>query len=132
MALIDSTCAVVVAIEAYPRLGNGWNLPGASSQAVEFVRWLVGTRGVSAGNVRIFTGGCDPVPFTQLGVEVRDIQSATAENLNAFLSGIGEYWPAGELLFVYWIGHGFVSRDGTRRLILADAAPNLKTNVDVD
>jgi hypothetical protein len=82
--------------------------------------------------VRIFTSGCESEPFTQLGVGARDIQAATAENLNAFLSGIGEHWPAGELLFVYWIGHGFVSRDGVRRLVLADAAPNLKTNLDVD
>lgn len=132
MALTDKTYAVVVAIEEYAQLGNGWNLPGVGSQAVEFVHWLIRERGVSAGNVRVFASGCDSKPFADLGVGAQHIRAATAENVNAFFAGIGAYWPAGELLLVYWVGHGFVSRDGVRRLVLADAAPNLKTNLDVD
>jgi hypothetical protein len=129
---IEHTCAVVVAIEQYAELGEAWKLPGVGNQAAQFTRWLIKKRALQPKNVRVFLSGADKQPFTELGILNEDIAEANSESINKFFAGVGSCWPGGELLFIYWVGHGFVARDGGRRLILGDAAPHLKTNLDMD
>lgn len=129
---MNRTYAVIVALESYPHLGDGWKLPGVAAEAAEFANWLVVDRHVPPANVRVYLSGGDRAVFTNLGIPPAAIDDATSEPLNQFLAGIGEVWPDGEVLFLYWAGHGFVSRDGRRRLILSDATATLKVNLDLE
>src|SRR6185369_3153908 len=117
--------AIVVAIEEYHNLGQPWSLPGVAAQAGKFVDWLVGERGVPAEHVQVFATG-------DLNFGGVPVAPANADAVNKFLAKLGEHWPQGELLLIYWVGHGFVSKDGARRLFFADATPEVKSNLDMD
>ena len=132
MGVTEHTYAVVVAVESYANLGEGWKLGGVGSQAAAFAEWLIKDRGIPARNIQVFQTGSEAKLFTDLGIPPRQVLAATASFINTFIANVGAQWPQGEILLIYWIGHGFVARDGGRRLILADAAPHLKTNLDVD
>jgi hypothetical protein len=132
MRLIEKTYAVVVAIERYANLGDSWNLPDVTRQAARFAGWLIRDRGLSPLNLQIFLAGGDTQPFTDIGIPVGQIAEAESRSINSFLARLGTHWPEGELLLIYWVGHGFVARDGGRRLVLGDAEPSLKTNLDID
>ena len=132
MGVTEHTYAMVVAVESYANLGDSWKLQGVGAQAAAFAEWLIKDRGVPAHNIQVFQTGSEIKLFKSLGIEAKQIQSATAESINSFIASIGANWPHGELLLIYWIGHGFVARDGGRRLILGDATLHLKSNLDVD
>jgi hypothetical protein len=132
MDLVEQTYAVVVAIEQYPELGPPWALPGVSKQAADFARWLILDRGISPGHVQVFASGADLAPFVGLGISRQGIKLPEAGPLNRFFAELKKTWPDGRLLFIYWVGHGFVGRDGSRRLILSDAIPAQKTNLDIN
>lgn len=132
MERIKQTYAVVVAVERCPGLGEAWKLPGVGKQAAGFARWLVRDRGIAPTHVQVFASGADRAAFTSLGIPKGQVAPAEAGPLNPFLAGLGETWPDGRILLIYWVGHGFLGRDGSRRLILGDATPELKTNLDVN
>jgi len=125
MDLVDRTYAVVVAIEEYPELGPNWTLPGVGARASEFVRWLAEDKHVPAENIKVFKNGAANFGLAA----VADPQS---DPINKFLANVGANWPQGELLLLYWVGHGFVSRDGSRRLFFGDATNTVKSNLDVE
>jgi hypothetical protein len=131
MEWVKQTYAVVVAIEDYPKLGTAWALPGVSKQAAGFARWLTRCRKVPPENVRVFQSGGDRAAFLDLQIPEKQIGPAEASQLNLFFAELKKTWPDGRLLFIYWVGHGFVGRDGSRRLILTDAIPAQKTNLDI-
>jgi len=132
MALMERTYAVLVAIETYLHLGDAWKLPGAAAQAARFAAWLIKDRGLPTANIQVFQSEADVQPFTSLGIPAGQCKDANAASINPFFADIGKDWPEGEVLLIYWIGHGFVSRDGGRRLILGDATDNTKTNLDIN
>jgi len=132
MEWVKQTYAVVVAIEDYPKLGAAWALPGVGKQAAGFAHWLVRDRQIPPAHVKVFASGADLAPFADLGISPQEIELAEAGPINRFFPQLKETWPDGRLLFIYWVGHGFVGRDGSRRLILSDAIPAQKTNLDID
>jgi hypothetical protein len=132
MDSLAKTYAVIVAIEEYPRLGTDWSLPGVGEQAVGFAKWLIDERGVPPANLQIFAGMPNSEVFTDLGVPPQQVQEASSQPIDHFFASLRTNWPDGTLLFVYWVGHGFVGRDRTRRLILTDAEQALKINLDVN
>ena len=119
MEWVKQTYAVVVAIEDYPKLGAPWALPGVD-------------RRIPPAHVKVFASGADLAPFADLGISPQEIELAEAGPVNRFFPQLKETWPDGRLLFIYWVGHEFVGRDGSRRLILSDAIPAQKTNLDID
>jgi hypothetical protein len=131
VGIIEQTYAIVIAVESYASLGEAWNLEGVGEQAAEFVKWLTADRGVPVTNVQVFQSGAKIRSFTDLGVPMGQIVNATGDLINKFIANIGAHWPLGEILLIYWVGHGFVARDGGRRLIFGDAERNYKTNLDV-
>lgn len=130
MALIDRTHAIVVAVEQYSGLGAPWSLAGIAAQGADFARWLI-TRGVPAANIQVFATPGESSAFRLLGIPARRLADATSIEIEQFLVRIAEIWPEGEVLFLYWAGHGFIARDGGRRLIVGDATPALKKNIDL-
>src|SRR5271157_2989063 len=132
VAGVEQTYAVVVAIEQYPELGAAWALPDVGKQAAGFARWLVLDRGIPPTHVQVFATGADLTPFVDLGICRQGVKLAESGPLNRFFAELRETWPDGRLLFIYWVGHGFVGQDGSRRLILSDAIPDQKTNFDIN
>ena len=125
VGLIDKTYAIVVAVEEYPGLGAKSTLPGVAEEAAKFVRWLIDDRHLPPAHIQVFTNG-----RADFGAVVQG--NATADVVNKFLANVGVNWPDGELLLIYWAGHGFVSREGTRRLFFGDATSAVKSNLDME
>lgn len=113
----NKTHALVVGIETYP--GNAdWNLPGAAKSASDFARWLRG-QGVPADNILLFLS-----PLPGAGAKVEGIVPKEPNH--------GQIWEAvdvilpnldsGELLFLFWAGHGQMDFNHQLRLYYADSA----------
>jgi hypothetical protein len=103
--------ALVVGIESYQI--PGWSLPGPARDAVRFANWLTGTAGVPQTHVHMLLS-----PLQK--EHPQTVPSATSENVHRVLF---EELPQndGDLLWIYWAGHGFL--DSRRQLLLpcADA-----------
>ncbi|MEU7068619.1 caspase family protein [Streptomyces narbonensis] len=122
----ERTYAVVVGAERYAA-GPSWDLPGPAADARRFTGWLRG-RGVPAANVFLLL---DPLPGAG-GPEV-DVTAGTAGR-EAVQEVLTRRLPAleGDLLWVFWGGHGVTDPQGHRRLFYADAGPDDRRNLDLD
>ncbi|GGV93780.1 hypothetical protein GCM10010230_05410 [Streptomyces narbonensis] len=122
----ERTYAVVVGAERYAA-GPSWDLPGPAADARRFTGWLRG-HGVPAANVFLLL---DPLPGAG-GPEV-DVTAGTAGR-EAVQEVLTRRLPAleGDLLWVFWGGHGVTDPQGHRRLFYADAGPDDRRNLDLD
>src|SRR6202011_5322087 len=132
VGVISQTYLVLVAIEEYPNLGSAWRLPDVGVRAVEFARWIIEDGGLPKSNVRAFANGTIVPALIALGLDKAQIFDPKNEGISNFFAELGARFPDGEILLLYWTGHGFVSRDSVGGLLLADAIPSQKTNLDVD
>lgn len=121
------TYAVVVGIEKYAEFQ--WNNDGPARGAAAFVRWLCG-RGVPPANIRLFAS---PLPSNARDVQGMDlnIERATRKWIVRFFL---EMLPKlrGDLLWIYWNGHGVIDQHQRRRLIFADATGRDFLSLDWD
>ncbi|RST07290.1 caspase family protein [Streptomyces sp. WAC07149] len=110
--------ALLVGIEQYPHMGDG-QLPGAAADAMRLARWLR-RRGVPGGNIRLLLA---PLPGSwpelntrakELGVAIDPVTSRD-QIIDRLASPPSV--PDGDVLYVYWGGHGVLDR-GDRRLLL--------------
>ncbi|MEU3604754.1 caspase family protein [Streptomyces sp. NPDC035033] len=122
----ERTYAVVVGAERYAA-GPSWDLPGPAADARRFTAWLRG-RGVPAPHVSLLL---DPLPGAG-GPEV-DVPSGPAGR-EAVQEVLTRWLPPleGDLLWVFWGGHGVTDPQGHRRLFYADAGPDDRRNLDLD
>ncbi|MFJ9692172.1 hypothetical protein [Kitasatospora sp. NPDC101183] len=123
--------ALVVGIESY-QLGADWNLRGPARDAVRFTDWLTGPGEVPAENVRLFLS---PLPTTapttaapSAGVAHRPATGSAIEN------ELMEELPLcdGELLLIYWAGHGFAGDYDQLILPFADTSTGQFRHLDLD
>jgi hypothetical protein len=115
--------ALIVGVEAYDA-GSGWDLPGPARDAVAFHR-LLRAAGVPEAQLRLHLAPLSPyvpeVPYepadhaTLRRVLVRELSSAQ-----------------GDILWVWWGGHGVLDRSGHLRLFCADATTADKLGIDLD
>jgi HEAT repeat protein len=133
------TYGLVVGIDRYD-LGPGYALRGPAAGACRFVHWLHRQRGVPASQIFLFltpaplpADGAAPAPAAPdspppipEGVAVRDATHHLHDFVTDKLAGL-----RGELLLVYWCGHGIITADGARRLFYADARPGYERNLDL-
>ncbi|MFE1902468.1 caspase family protein [Streptomyces gardneri] len=122
----ERTYAVVVGAERYAA-GPSWDLPGPAADARRFTGWLRG-HGVPAANVFLLL---DPLPGA--GEPEVDVPAGTAGR-EAVQEVLTRRLPAleGDLLWVFWGGHGVTDPQGHRRLFYADAGPDDRRNLDLD
>jgi predicted ATPase/Tfp pilus assembly protein PilF len=124
----ERTYALVVGIEQY-RAGRAWELDGPARDARRFVDWL-SRRGVPAGNIALFLSPLEanqallqgPGPAAQPAVE-HLVSGAIHDVLRP---------QPGEVLFLFWSGHGILTPEGSRRLFYADATQTNKRNLDLN
>ncbi|WP_405851932.1 caspase family protein [Streptomyces sp. NBC_00090] len=116
--------ALVVGIEEY-EVGHTWNLPGAARDALRFAQWLTGPAGVPPAHVRLFLS---PLESTSLGwdaaprlAELRGTcrQARREEVEDALIRDLPEC--DGDLLWIFWAGHGFTDSRNDMLLPYADA-----------
>ncbi|MGX9890588.1 VMAP-C domain-containing protein [Streptomyces sp. NPDC002276] len=104
------TYALIVGIERYD-VHSSWNLPGAARDAVRFAEWLTGPGGVPPENVRLFTSSLEAGRHSSRIPR----EDATERNINQALFNELPTWD-GDLLWIFWAGHGF--QDGAEQLLL--------------
>ncbi|MFF0480113.1 caspase family protein [Streptomyces sp. NPDC004435] len=122
----ERTYALVVGAERYGA-GPSWDLPGPAADARRFTAWLRG-RGVPPAHISLLLA---PLPGAG-GPEV-DVPAGTAGR-EAVQQVLTRRLPAleGDLLWVFWGGHGVTDPQGHRRLFYADAGPDDRRNLDLD
>jgi hypothetical protein len=121
----DKTWAVVVGIEQYD-VGGEWNkLDGPVHDCVRFVKWLRKWE-VPSGQILTFLS---PLPKNKLEAMAVEHEPASADNvLKAFADVLPE--KTGEVLFIFWGGHGVVTEGKKRCLFYANATKSFKRNLD--
>ncbi len=129
----ENVYALVVGIEKY-KGGSEWDLNGPANDALKFANWLL-ARGVEPDHIQLFLSPLDK----NAGV----IKDAKAKGLNPFpadrnhidsaiRSKLTSEGNRGDLLHVFWGGHGIVTKteSTTRRLFFADTDNINKWNLN--
>lgn len=115
--------ALIVGIEAY-EAGTAWDLPGPARDAMVFHR-LLRTAGVPAAQLHLHLAPLHPfVP----AVRHRPADQATLRR--ALVRELPR--ERGDILWVWWGGHGVLDRAGHLRLLCADATTSDKTSIDLE
>ncbi|WNM30826.1 caspase family protein [Streptomyces sp. Li-HN-5-11] len=115
--------ALIVGIEAYDA-GAAWDLPGPARDAVRFHR-LLRAAGVPEAQLRLH--------LAPLGPYVPDVPYESADHATLRRVLVRDL-PArqGDVLWVWWGGHGVLDRAGRLRLFCADATTADKLAIDLD
>ena len=129
----ENVYALVVGIEKY-KAGSEWDLNGSANDALKFANWLLECD-VKPENIQLF--------LSPLDVNVGVLEKAKAKGLSPFpadrnhidsaiRSKLTSQGNRGDLLHVFWGGHGFITKTGatTRRLFFADTDNINKWNLD--
>ncbi len=125
----EKTVAIVVGVEKYD-LGPNWNLDGAANDALTFTRWLL-DQGVRKEKLLLFLSPLDKnkVCCDESGIPYEPATHVNVMNgLNQKLNS--EANLAGDLLFLFWGGHGIAESDRVRHLLFANATTDYKIAVD--
>ncbi|WP_229870686.1 effector-associated domain 2-containing protein [Streptomyces phaeofaciens] len=114
---------MIVGIEAY-EAGPTWDLPGPARDAVAFRR-LLEAAGVPASQLRLHLAPLrPPVPGTEyLPADQATLRRALVRDLPR---------TPGDILWVWWGGHGVLDRAGHSRLFCADATTGDKVSIDLE
>lgn len=115
--------ALIVGIERYDA-GAGWDLPGPARDAVAFHR-LLRAAGVPDTQLRLHLAPLPPY--------VPEVGYAPADHATVRRVLVRELPLAqGDILWVWWGGHGVLDRAGRLRLFCADASTADKLGIDLD
>lgn len=115
--------ALIVGIEAYAA-GHRWDLPGPARDALAFHRLLLGA-GVPEAHLHLHLAPLPP--FTP------HVPHAPADHATLRRMLVNELPSArGDILWVWWGGHGVLDRDGRLRLFCSDATVADKLGVDLE
>jgi len=125
----EKTVAVVVGIEKYD-LGTRWDLDGAANDALTFAGWLLG-QGVKKEKMLLFLSPldknracCDDFGIPYEPATHDNVMNGLSHRLNSDAN------LEGDLLFLYWGGHGVAESNRARHLLLANARADYKIAVD--
>ncbi|MGW7299508.1 VMAP-C domain-containing protein [Streptomyces sp. NPDC054829] len=119
----ERTFALVVGIESY-EIDGGLALSGPARDATRFADWLTGTAGVPQANVRLLLS---PLSRNSAGATA---DPATRENVeDALLKDLPQ--RDGDLLWIYWAGHGFLDRAHQLLLPYSDATATHTTHLNL-
>ncbi|XUL91744.1 effector-associated domain 2-containing protein [Streptomyces galilaeus] len=115
--------ALIVGIEAYDA-GDDWSLPGPARDAISLYR-LLRAEGVPEEQLRLHLA---PLPSY-----VPEVPYAPADQATLRRVLVRELAQAhGDVLWVWWGGHGVLDRSDRLRLFCSDATPADKLGIDLD
>lgn len=121
----ERTYGLVIGIESYQE--NLWNVKGGgpAHDALKFAQWLL-DNGVPKENIRLCLSPLEKVEHPELTLE-----EATETKIYALITD----WLStkkGDLLYLFWAGHGLITSERNRRLLCADATKRNWQNLDLD
>jgi hypothetical protein len=122
----DRTSAVLVGVEKYGA-GPEWNLPGPVRDVLDVHGWLR-SRGVPAERIQTLVSPVDEHVELVEHAEMHAVPATSAAVRGAFNT---LHDQAGDLLFVFWAGHGVI-HEQQHRLFMADATTSDKRNVSLE
>jgi hypothetical protein len=129
---IDRAFVIAVGIGSYT-IGGDWDLPEAGPHAIAFAAWAR-RRHVPRANIRLFLAAPDRRERAAeiAAADLDPAKPATNASINGFLDSKQFAALSGDLLYLYWSGHGSVGDDERRLLFFEDlrrdAAPTLDFN----
>ncbi|MER5182044.1 caspase family protein [Streptomyces sp. NPDC002896] len=119
----DRVHALIVGIERYDA-GATWDLPGPARDALAF-HALLRSAGVPDSQIRLHLAGLDGF--------APGIPYAGADHATLRRTLVHELSPAqGDVLWVWWGGHGVLDGSGHTRLLCADATTGDKVAIDLE
>ncbi|MET9573301.1 hypothetical protein ABZY34_30050 [Streptomyces virginiae] len=130
------TFALVAGVERYD-ISHRWNLRGPARDALRFAHWLTGPAQVPPGNLRLLLSPLDEPealdwPDSPAMAALRTAyRPATEENVKAAL--LDELPQCdGDLLWIFWAGHGYLGPRQELMLPCADARPSQIRHLNLD
>jgi hypothetical protein len=127
------TYAVVVGIERY-EAGNRWDLDGPAHSALRIIGWLRRCD-VPAENITVLLSPLDSnrSKVEQALIDLGLSQQPGLATVEKIRQVVTEQLPGkdGDLLVMFWSGHGVLDRRVQRRLFCADAGIHAKYNINV-
>ncbi|NEQ10322.1 MAG: NB-ARC domain-containing protein,Caspase domain-containing protein [Moorea sp. SIO4E2] len=121
----EKTYGLIVGIENYQ--ATNWNVNGPVHDAIKFADWLLSQR-VPKDNIRLCLS-----PLTENSELVNNFEitskPATEQNIVDIITNDLSQ-KTGELLFMFWAGHGLITSERNRRLLCADASKTNWQNLD--
>ncbi|MDF5730281.1 MAG: tetratricopeptide repeat protein, partial [Rhizonema sp. PD38] len=126
----ERTFGLIVGIERYHQ--STWNVKGGGlvSDALKFAEWLCDKQGVPQENIKLCLS-----PLEESQELVRQCQLSVAEATLYHLDDIINNFllcKSGDLLFIFWAGHGLITSERARRLLCADANEQNWQNIDLN
>lgn len=124
----EKTYALIVGIEKYDK-GSSWNLKGPCSDALKFAQWLL-KRNVPVDNIFTYISELSEPNQFQDNNDLRYLwdekQKATREHIfRAITKTLPQKKNKGDLLYLFWGGHGVTVSRKDRRLFYDDGQQNL-------
>ncbi|NEO21101.1 MULTISPECIES: caspase family protein [unclassified Moorena] len=121
----EKTYGLIVGIENYQP--TNWNVNGPVHDAIKFADWLL-SQGVPTDNIRLCLS---PLSENSELVNNFEITSkpATEQNIVDIITNDLSQ-KNGDLLFIFWAGHGLITSERNRRLLCADASKTNWQNLD--
>ncbi|MEV6956019.1 hypothetical protein [Streptomyces sp. NPDC051183] len=130
------TFALVAGVESYD-ISHGWNLRGPARDALRFAQWLTGPGEVPPDHVRLLLsplGDPDALDWAAspgLAALKDTYRPATEANVKSVL--LDELPKCdGDLLWIFWAGHGYLGRSRELMLPCADALPGQIRHLNLD
>ncbi len=131
--LPKQTFALVVGIAKYQELSANITSGATVKDAIKFACWLQ-RRGVPKNNIKLCLSSLEEhreenqklLELCELSVELANLQNIT-HNITNILSQ-----QTGELLYIFWAGHGFITSERERRLFCADITLQNWQNIDLN
>ena len=125
----ERTYGLVVGIEKYQETSLNVKGGGPANDALKFADWLC-RRGVPEDNIRLCLSSLEEnnhlVEQSNLKVE-----EATQQNISNIIENLF-CKQKGDLLYIFWAGHGLLSSERERRLFCADATSQNWRNLDLN
>jgi tetratricopeptide (TPR) repeat protein len=116
----ERTYALVVGVGEYQE--QGWNVSSPAPDAAKFAHWLV-KRGVPTANIRLCLS-----PSVAVVADLV-IHPATGESISRLITE--DLAPkTGDLLYIFWAGHGVIDGERERRLFCSDTSKKNWDNLD--
>lgn len=129
MAKPERTFGLIVGIEKYHE--TAWNVPGGgpADDALKFARWLH-LHGVPRENIRLCLSALEENQQL-IGECGLTVELATEQNISDIVTNFLSP-KSGDLLYIFWAGHGLITSERERRLFCADANKQNWQNLDLN
>ncbi|MEH2461565.1 tetratricopeptide repeat protein, partial [Nostoc sp.] len=125
----ERTFGLIVGIEKYHE--SAWNVTGGgpADDALKFAHWLH-WRGVPKENIRLCLSALEE-NHQLIGECGLTVELATEQNISDIVTNFLSH-KSGDLLYIFWAGHGLITSERERRLFCADANKQNWQNLDLN